>query len=51
MEFILLQKEQLGDRSIGLVLNDEFPLKLDVLKYNWMKMKRIQMVVLHICFG
>jgi len=34
MEFILLQKEQLGDRSIGLVLNAEFPLKLDVLKYN-----------------
>jgi len=34
MEFILLQKEQLGDRSIGLVLSAEFPLKLDVLKYN-----------------
>jgi len=50
MEFILLQKEQLGDRSIGLVLSAEFPLKLDVLKYNWMKKKRIQMVLLQICF-
>jgi len=46
MEFILLQKEQLGDRSIGLVLSAEFPLKLEVLKYNWMKKKRIQMVLL-----